>query len=89
MFIFPAFAVFLSKDIAVENYDVSSINIISCAGDLLRGDIREKVKLRLGCKFFDQYAMSETGLTIFGGLVATNKGRVNGHLIPGFMAKVD
>ena len=64
MFIYPFFATFLAKDDEVNKYDTSSLKILSCAGDKLSCDIEERVKNQLQCDFYDQYAMTETGLTI-------------------------
>ena len=54
MLVFLVLAAFLSTDIAIKKYDAGGIENISCAGDSLRGDVTEKVKLRLGS---DQQAL--------------------------------
>ena len=88
VFTYPFLATFLAKGHEVNKYDTSSLKIITCAGDTLSWDIKERVKNRLQCEFYDYYGMTETGLIISKGLVASPKKNVTGHLVPGLMVKV-
>ena len=88
MFTYPFLATFLAKDDKVNKYDTSSLKIITCSGDKLSCDIKEIVKNQLQCEIYDNYGMTETGLIISKGLVASPKKNVTGHLVPGLMVKV-
>uniref|UniRef100_A0A182QEY9 Luciferin 4-monooxygenase n=1 Tax=Anopheles farauti TaxID=69004 RepID=A0A182QEY9_9DIPT len=90
VFVVPPLMVFLAKHPLVDNYDLSSINILLCGAAPLSKETEALVKKRIGVKHILQgYGMSETTLAMLVQSNArANKSGSVGTLQAGSLAKV-
>ncbi|XP_065222669.1 uncharacterized protein LOC135847162 [Planococcus citri] len=87
LYVVPSIVLFLSKSSLVDNYNLSSVKLISSGGGPIRKSVEETIKKRFNCDMIQNYGMTETTTMNLISLPSSKPG-ITGRLLPGMMAKI-
>lgn len=88
----PPIMVLLAKSPVPEQYDLSSLQLVSCGAAPLSGQVADQVRDRLRVKIGQGYAMTETSIALAKAGLAEQNLKVDsassGQLVPGLEARL-